>query len=94
MTAPLCRRCPLESASVGTFDDLLSRLDADDRVRGKQFEHVCKWYLQTDPVYVDLFDKVWLWKEWPDRWKETEAGIDLVAKHKDGTLWALGRIWR
>jgi hypothetical protein len=36
---------------VGTFNDLLSRLDADDRVKGKQFEHICKWFLTNDPLY-------------------------------------------
>ena len=41
--------------------------------------------------------KVWQWKEWPYksptgvpwRWKEDECGIDLVALHQDGTLWAI-----
>jgi predicted helicase len=32
---------------------------------------------------------VWLWKEWTDRWSDTEAGIDLVAEDYDGHLWAV-----
>jgi predicted helicase len=30
-----------------------------------------------------------LWKEWPDRPGDTEAGIDLVAEDADGYLWAV-----
>ncbi len=29
--------------SRGTFADLFARLDSDPRVRGKQFERICKW---------------------------------------------------
>jgi superfamily II DNA or RNA helicase len=74
---------------VATLADLLAQLDPDPRRRGKQFEHVCKWYLQNDPVYAHDLKFVWLWKEWPDRWKESEAGIDLVAQTRDGKLWAI-----
>jgi superfamily II DNA or RNA helicase len=74
---------------VATFSDLFARLDPDPRVRGKQFEHVCKWFLTNDPTYTALLRRVWLWKEWPDRWSDAEAGIDLVAKDFDGHLWAI-----
>ena len=36
---------------VGTLIDLLANLSGDARLRGKQFEHVCKWFLTNDPVY-------------------------------------------
>jgi predicted helicase len=71
---------------VGTFSELFSRLDADDRVKGKQFEHICKWFLTNDPLYKSRLRHVWLWKEWPKRWSDTEAGIDLVAEDYDGNL--------
>jgi superfamily II DNA or RNA helicase len=74
---------------VTTFSDLFTRLDPDPRVRGKQFEHVCKWFLTNHPSYKSLLSEVWLWKEWPDRWSDAEAGIDLVAKDVDGHLWAI-----
>jgi predicted helicase len=50
-----------------------------------QWEHVCKWFLETGPVYRTQLKKIWLWSKWwgPD------AGIDLVAEAKDGTLWAI-----
>lgn len=71
------------------LNDLLRRLDPDPRVRGKQFEHICKWFLTNDPKYKALFRDVWLWKEWPDGWSGTEAGIDLVAEDRDGHRWAI-----
>ena len=41
---------------MATFNDLLARLDPDPdpRVRGKQFEHVCKWFLTNDPTYKNM----------------------------------------
>ena len=57
-------------------------------VRNTQWEHVCKWFLETDPVYLAQLKKVWLWNKWPGRWGP-DAGIDLVAQAKDGTLWAI-----
>jgi superfamily II DNA or RNA helicase len=75
---------------VGAFSDLFARLDPDDNIRGKQFERICKWYLQHDPVYAGQLTRVWLWRDWPGRWyPKKEAGIDLVAEHRDGTLWAI-----
>jgi superfamily II DNA or RNA helicase len=74
---------------VATFSDLFARLDPDPRVRGKQFEHLCKWFLTNDPLYKARLRRVWLWKEWPDRWSHAEAGIDLVAEDTNGQLWAI-----
>jgi superfamily II DNA or RNA helicase len=71
------------------LNDLLGHLDPEPRVRGKEFEPWCKWFLRNDPVYAREFNHVWLWKEWPDKWKETEAGIDLVAETNAGELWAI-----
>ena len=71
------------------FTKFLESFDADNNRRGKQWEHVCKWFLETDPVYRARLKKVWLWKEWPDRPYDNEAGIDLVAQEKNGNLWAI-----
>ncbi len=73
---------------MATFNDLFARLDPDPRVRGKQFEHVCKWFLENDPYYRDTVRKVWLWDDWEHRWGG-DAGIDLVAEESDGKLWAV-----
>lgn len=68
--------------------DLLGRLDADPYRRGKQFEHICKWFLTHDPVYAHELRQVWLWDEWPARWG-IDAGIDLVAEDRNRHLWAI-----
>ena len=73
---------------MGEFDVLFGNLDADPRVRGRQFEHVCKWFLENDPVYRSELRRVWLWDAWPGRWGG-DAGIDLVAEDCNGGLWAI-----
>ncbi|WP_163720926.1 DEAD/DEAH box helicase [Mycolicibacterium psychrotolerans] len=74
---------------MGTFSDLRGKFDPDDdRRRGKQFEYVCKWFLENDPTYQPLLRRVWLWDDWPGR-KGIDAGIDLVAEDIDGKLWAI-----
>jgi len=70
------------------FAKFLESFDSDAKTRGTQWEHVCKWFLETDPVYRAQLKKVWLWDKWPGRWGP-DAGIDLVAQAKDGTLWAI-----
>jgi hypothetical protein len=62
---------------VATFSDLFARLDPDPRVRGKQFEHVCKWFLTNDPTYKNTLRRVWLWSEWTGRWgrQHSEGGV-------------------
>jgi len=73
---------------MGTLTSLLSRLDPDSGVRGRQFELICRWYLTADPPYQRELKRVWLWDEWPGRWG-ADAGIDLVAEARDGGLWAI-----
>ena len=73
---------------MGTIQALLNRLDTNPGVRGRQFEHICKWFLETDPIYAPQLKRVWLWKEWPGRWG-VDAGIDLVAEATDGKHWAI-----
>jgi superfamily II DNA or RNA helicase len=73
---------------VGAFADLLNELDADDRIKGRQFEHICKWFLMNDPVYKHELRRVWLWNEWPGKWG-IDAGIDLVAEDRQGQMWAI-----
>ena len=70
------------------LSELLGKLDADNQVRGRQFERICKWYLQNDPKYRLQLNRVWLWSEWPGRWGP-DAGIDLVAQTHDKALWAV-----
>jgi len=73
---------------MATLTELLSILSPENHVKGSQFERICKWYLEHDPKYKYELDKVWLWREWPDRWGP-DCGIDLVARAYDGKLWAI-----
>ncbi|BCF86706.1 hypothetical protein RQCS_62510 (plasmid) [Rhodococcus qingshengii] len=73
---------------MSAFTELLATLAVDPRVRGKQFEHVCHWYLTNDPQYRSTLRRVWLWDEWPGRWG-ADAGIDLVAEDHGGRMWAI-----
>jgi predicted helicase len=72
---------------MGTIQHLLGSLDASPQVRGKQFEHLCKWFLENEPGYRRQLKKVWLWDDWPDAWG-ADAGIDLVAEAVNDDLWA------
>ena len=69
---------------MATFAELRERLSLD----GKQFERVCKWFLETDPRYSERLINVWLWDDWPGRWGP-DCGIDLVAEDRDGRTWAI-----
>ena len=73
---------------MASLPELLEKLNSDPRVRGRQFEHLIKWYLENDPIYRLELKKVWLWKEWTDNWGH-DAGIDLIAETFDGKLWAI-----
>ena len=43
----------------------------------------------NSPYFRGQFKDVWLWKEWPGRWWDDEAGIDIVARTRTGELWAI-----
>ncbi len=73
---------------MGTFDDLFDTLSEDPQLRGTQFEHVCKWFLENNPLYARELKRVWLWNDWPGRWGG-DAGIDLA---KPGIADHAGRI--
>lgn len=73
---------------MATLSELLSQLNEDNYVRGRQFERICKWYLQNDPRYKLQLETVWLWSEWPEGWGP-DTGIDLVAETHGGKLWAI-----
>lgn len=44
---------------MATLERLLSRLPADDNLRGHAFEPIAKWYLENDPVQKSQFRQVW-----------------------------------
>jgi predicted helicase len=72
--------------AASRFATFLESFDADPKTRGTQWEHVCKWFLETDPVYCNQLKKVWLWAKWPGRWgsifrwSEARGGATPVAR--------------
>jgi predicted helicase len=70
------------------FSNLIQQFDPRMDVRGRQFERLCRWYLLNAPEYRRRFRKVWLWNDWPEAWA-ADAGIDVVAEERDGSLWAV-----
>jgi len=81
---------PDPASVAGTFEFIEAKIrrDAEGTSFGGDFEWLCQWFLENAPRYRGQFDKVWLWKNWPDRWG-IDAGIDLVARTRAGELWAI-----
>ena len=71
-----------------SFTALLASLSPESLTRGKQFEHLVKWWLTQDPIWSRKIKKVWLWDEWPD-YPGRDIGVDLVVEMTDGTLCAV-----
>jgi superfamily II DNA or RNA helicase len=68
--------------------ELFNRLSPDEHRRGRQFEEICKWFLENDQAYNREIKRVWLWDDWPGRWGR-DKGIDLIAETFDGKIWAI-----
>ncbi len=76
--------------TIHTLLDQYRHLSQDQLQKGKLFEKMMTQFLRTDPQYANRLDAVWMWNEWPERWKEDNTGIDLVAREKDtGNYWAI-----
>ena len=77
--------------SPSTFDDVLCEIRAKSKTTyelGYRFEKLTRDFLRVDAVYANRFEKVWLWKQWPDK-DGADVGVDLVAKQHDGALCAI-----
>ena len=73
---------------MASFPELFRSLSPDEHRRGREFERICKWFLEHDPQYRLLIKRVWLWDDWPGRWGR-DKGIDLIAETFDEQLWAI-----
>lgn len=76
-----------------TINDVLHeiRLKAmSEKEKGTDFERLMKLWFLTDPRY-NLFEKVWLWEEFPARkdFGGKDLGIDLVARDDVGDYYAI-----
>lgn len=61
----------------------------NERDKGTAFEKLVKIYLENEPKYKAVIDKVWTWAEFPYRENVGDTGIDLVAKTIDDEYWAI-----
>lgn len=77
-----------------TIHEILRRVRKEaltETEKGTRFERLmCAW-LKTTPMYANLFEAVWLWKEFPARseFGGKDTGIDIVAKTNLGEYWAI-----
>ena len=68
---------------------LLDQLSPNNKKKGDEFELIAKWWLETDPVYRDMFVWVEHFKRWEGRWSNKDKGTDLIAQDRDGKIWAI-----
>jgi len=76
------------------FNKILNKyrkISFSERDKGERFERLMQLYLQTDPRYAYLFDKIWMWNDFPFKkdFGGKDTGIDLVALTNDGDFWAI-----
>ena len=64
--------------------EALRASSASEREKGTYFEDLILSYLRNEPVYRDLFSRVWRWAEWgPEHgFSAKDDGIDLVAEER------------
>ncbi len=76
------------------FNVVLNRyrnLAYSEKDKGTRFEVLIKHYLKTDPLYVNEFETVWLWSEFPykDQFGGKDIGIDIIAQGYDKSYTAI-----
>ena len=78
------------AAHAGSFEYIEAKIrsEASGTEFGRDFEWLCKWYLENAAIYRGQFRKVWRWSEWPDRWGR-DCGIDLVAETHGRELYVI-----
>ena len=68
---------------------LINQLPEDPKARGDRFEELCLWFFRNDPYWRQSFERVDLRAKSPYRHMKADKGTDLIAKHIDGTLYAI-----
>lgn len=66
----------------GSFNTLLNTLreaSYSKSGQGTMLERLIKQFLLVSPLYSRIYDKVWLWSEFPYNGNQHDMGIDLVA---------------
>lgn len=78
----------LETKQYKSFISLIEEIDIEERVqrdRGTLFELLVMTYFLNEPMYVRLFDRVWMLHNVPEEYSipKKDTGVDLVARHRD-----------
>jgi len=71
-----------EVTPMDGFDKILAQLRAASTSKSNQgtmMERLIKQFLLVSPLYSRVYDKVWLWTEFPYNSNQHDLGIDLVA---------------
>ncbi len=71
------------------IEKLMKSADGNESKAGELFEEFVKQFLKTHNYWGKVFEEVWLWAEYPNRKDRQDIGVDLVAKDKEGNLWAI-----
>lgn len=71
-------------SALSTLLDTLRHMAVTESEKRTYFEELVVCYLRTEPSYVDLYDKVWPYKEWAkeEGHPVKDTGIDLVARER------------
>ena len=79
---------------AGSFFALLNKIRSEsfsEKDKGTKFERLVRDYFRTSKRFIEQLDQVWLWNDFPFRkdFGGKDLGIDLVAKTRDGSYWAI-----
>jgi predicted helicase len=87
--------------SSTSFSDFFEKAkEITNKERGDAFERVVQLHLQSKPKYASELDEVWQLSEVPAdvrkhlKLPDADEGIDLIAKHVDGSYWAIQAKYR
>ena len=88
--------CIVSASCWSDFERALAALGSEQNtVRGRAFEELTRLYLLTDPLFSTKLTDVWHHTELPQAvfdeldLQQPEIGVDLVARAKDGSYWAI-----
>jgi predicted helicase len=71
---------------VATIHSLLAEIrqtSLSQHEKGDRFERLMQAYLRADPMFVERFEDVWLWSQWPDNRGKAELDV-LLARTASG----------
>jgi len=72
----------MDKQTIHTILDQFRDEARSNRDLGDRFERLIHRYFELDPIYADLFSRVWMWNDWPLRGNVPDVGIDLVAQER------------